>query len=175
MRDKEVMEANLDHWPLPDAYLVELGRIAAAWSVLEAQLDLYLGKLAGFDNLNDFRPFVLIRHSAFPQKLDMLAALCDQLQQKFPQLKRFEDVVSKLKAAQKSRNQFLHNGLTVDDATGAVHMAVGSARGKIKAAVKSVRLADMRRVAMEIHLAMLALHLLVTKKEYRPVWEKRGA
>jgi len=74
-------------WPAPDEYLLELGRVSALWASLETQLDIGLGELAGFNDMADPRPFILVRHTSFPQKLDMLSALCKLLLSRFPNLK----------------------------------------------------------------------------------------
>ena len=103
MNDDQVLKLDFENWPLPNAYLAELGRLAAMWSSLEGQLDLYLGKIAGFDDLSDPRAFILLKHSAFPQKLDSLAALCDHLAQQYPNLAEYASTIGRLKSAQRPR------------------------------------------------------------------------
>jgi hypothetical protein len=156
-------EAFPPNYPLPDEYLLELGRLVALASALEAQLEVLLVKLAGFDPLaGDPRGLILVRHSAFPQKLDALSALCGVLEEQFPNLRGYESVVSQVRAAQASRNRFLHNGMAVNPETGQVQMGVGSARGTLKLSVEPVSVSDIRRASSGIRAAMASLHQLVT-------------
>jgi len=173
MNDEEVLGLNFTDWPLPESYLAELGRLSALWSILEGQLDICLGKVAGFEQLSDPRPFILLKHSSFPQKLDALAALCEQLAPKSPSLTGYAATIGRLRSAQALRNRFAHNGMALNPDTQHVEMAVGSARGKLKTRVEEVTLSDIRRASMEVHCAMLDLHALVTGKVYPPMWARR--
>jgi hypothetical protein len=65
--------------------------------------------------------------------------------------------------------------MSLNPKTQAVEMAVGSARGKLRAAVEPVAIADLKRVSVEIHQAMLELHKLVTGREIEPRWQRRDA
>src|SRR5258707_122395 len=60
MKDDEVAKLNFDGWPLPDAYLLEIGRVAALWASLESFLNICIGKLCGFNDLNDPKAFILV-------------------------------------------------------------------------------------------------------------------
>ena len=62
MKDSEVERLPFDGWPIPDSYLVEIGRVTVLWSSLESFLNLCLGKLAGFAD-GDPKPFVLVNHT----------------------------------------------------------------------------------------------------------------
>jgi hypothetical protein len=149
--------------PLPDEYLLELGRLAALSSVLEAQLEVLLVKLAGFDPLaSDPRGRVLVRHSSFPQKLDAFSALCGLLQDQYPNLRGYDAVVSQVRSAQAVRNKFLHSGMAMAPETGQVHIAIATARGQLKLTVEPVAPSDLRRASAGIRRAMLSLHNLVT-------------
>jgi hypothetical protein len=172
MNDEQVLELNFRDWPLPEEYLVELGRLSAMWCILEAQVDLYLGKIAGFNDLEDTRPFILLKHSSFPQKLDSFSALCEQLLPQFPDLAAYVATVGRIRTAQKLRNRFAHNGMNLNPETGKVEMAIGSARGKLKLSVEAVTLAEIRRATMEVHDAMLDLHKLVTGESYPTMWRR---
>lgn len=170
MKHEEVLKLNLKSWPLPDDHLIELGRVAALWATLETFLNMCIGKLAGFNDINDAKPFILITHSSFPQRLDMLAALCEQLADTFSNLKHYKTVVSQLRDAQKLRNDFMHYGMSVNPESGQVQMAIGSARGTVKVSIKSIGLQDIRRASIAIHEAELALYKLVLKREVPPKW-----
>ena len=162
------------NWPLPDKYLVELGRVSALWASLESLLNLCVGKLAGFDNINDPTPFILLTHASFPQRLHMLSTLCEQLSPHAPNLGDYSTVISKLEAAQKKRNRFMHNGISHQPETNQFVLASGSARGKLKTSVDPVTPEDIRIAAEEVHLAMLALYKLVLQVSLKPRWAKDG-
>src|SRR5580692_3829599 len=104
MKDIEIEALNFDGWPLPNSYLIELGRVAALWSSLVAFLNLCLGKLAGFNDRGDPKPFILVIHSSFPQRLDMLGALCEHLAPAFSNLATYKTTIAALRAAQRERN-----------------------------------------------------------------------
>jgi hypothetical protein len=149
--------------PLPDQHLLELGRLAALSSALEAQLEILLIKLAGFDPLSsDPRGRVLVRHSSFPQKLDAFSTLCHLLQEQYPNLQGYESVVSQVRSAQALRNKFLHSGMALNPETGQVHIATASARGQLKLAVEPVSVPDLQRASAGVREAMRSLHALVT-------------
>lgn len=162
-------------YPIPDQYLIELGRITALWGSLEASLNFGIGKLAGFDSLSDPTPFILLTHSSFPQRLDMLAALCVELSPHAVHLKEYGGVIAQLKAAQSKRNRYSHNSMYYDTETGDCVINVGSARGKLKFQSSVVRIADIREVSECIHVAMLSLHKLITQASYPPIWERGNA
>ena len=153
--------------PLPDEYLIELGRITALWASLESMLNMCLGKLAGFDPLTDPTPFILITHTSFPQRLDMLGALCEQLGDTYPDLAEHKDVIGKLKSAQSTRNRYMHNGISYDPERRGHFLAQGSARGKVKTSITPVTVEEIHQAAREVHLASLALYKLVLKREIR--------
>lgn len=173
MKNEEVLKLNFDGWPLPDSYLLEVGRVAALWATLESFLNLCIGKLAGFNDLNDPKAFILVTHSNFPQRLDILSALCEQLVQKFPNLKSYETVIHQLRKAQKLRNDFMHYGMSENPDSGYVEMARGTARGTVKVGVEKVTIADLRRASMAIHEAQLALYKLVLHRDIDPIWMRR--
>ncbi len=161
MTNSELMRMDLSGWPLPDEYLVELGRVSARWASLEATLMLVLGKLAGFNDTENPTPFILVAHASFPQRLDMIGSLCEQLVGQHQNLTGYDTVLVKLRAAQKSRNRFLHNGITLNPTDGRAELALDSARGKLKINIERVEVADIRRAEVEIHDAQRALVKLV--------------
>lgn len=161
-----------DGWPLPDSYLIELGRLSALWASLESLLNTLIGKLAGFDSITDTTPFILVVHSSFPQRLDMLGALCEELKTQCPHLASHREVIGKLRSAQTSRNKFAHNGISFDPDKNQYMLPQGSARGKVKVSVEPVTVEDIHKVSREIHEAQLALYKLVLKRDVRPVWQR---
>ena len=103
----------------------------------------------------------------------MLAALCEQLVKEFPNLKGYPAVVQQLRQAQKLRNDYMHYGMALNEESGEIEMAKGTARGTVKVGVESVSIADLRRTTVAIHEANLALYKLVLRRTIEPVWSRR--
>lgn len=175
MKDSEIESVDLSGWPLPDAFLVELGRVVALWNVLEGLLNVAISKLLGFNEGEYYKGFITLTHASFPQKLDMLGSLCEQLLPGYPGLADYKDVVAALRAAQTERNRFAHSGISEATVPGEFVMAVGSARGSIKAVVKKVTLADIRRATIRIDEAQAALYGLVFERKLEPQFQVRRA
>lgn len=172
MDNDEIAKLDLSGWPLPEECLTEIGRVAALWACLESFLNICLGKLAGFNDLDDPKPFILLTHASFPQRVDMLGALCEHLATEHSQLSDYKTVVSRLRAAQAVRNQYMHHGLSYDRETRQLKMATISARGKLKTAVQTISLEDIKRAAIEIDAASRALYKLVLRRDVPPPWKK---
>ncbi|HKO98135.1 MAG TPA: hypothetical protein VJU86_14150 [Pyrinomonadaceae bacterium] len=175
MKNEEIAKLDFSGWPLSDEYLIEIGRVCALWAQLESFLNICIGKLAGFNDLSDPKAFILITHSSFPQRLDILGTLCEQLLPEFPSLTGYKEVVGDLKAAQKLRNNFTHNGMALNEETGFVEMPIGSARGSLKVTVEKITIADIRRATIAISEAHAALYKLVLQKDLQPAWKRRAA
>jgi hypothetical protein len=173
MKNDQPLKLNFDGWPLPDAHLIELGRVGALWAALESFLNLCIGKLAGFNDLTDPKPFILVTHSSFPQRLDMFAALCEHLVNDFPNLTSYTTVVQQLRQAQKLRNDFMHCGMVLNQESGYVEMVKGTARGTVKVRVEKVTVADLRRASVSIHKAQAALYNLVLGRTLDPPWLRK--
>lgn len=173
MSSRKLNELELTGWPLPDDWLIELGRISAVWIALENALELFIGKLAGFEDITDQRPFVLVRHTSFPQKLDMFCALCEHLKDGYPSLKKYDEVASLIRAAQKGRNRFLHNPISKNLETQKFELVIGSARGKVKTSVAELSLMDIRRVSIDIDKANCELYRLVLGVKLPTILERR--
>ncbi len=171
MKDREIESLPFDNWPIPNNYLVEIGRVSVLWGTLESFLNICIGKLAGFGD-GDPKPFILVSHSSFPQRLDMLGTLCEHLLPNYPALADYKVVIGLLRDAQKERNKFAHHNLGPDEA-GDISMAVGSARGSLKIDVKKVAIADIRRSVVAVDKAFRALYKLVLGRQIDPAWESR--
>lgn len=159
-------------WPLPDEYLIEIGRLSCLWNALETALDFGIRKLSGFNDFNDPVPFILTAHSSFPQRLDVLGTLCELHLPLHPQLDKFKSVISKIKKVQSSRNKYIHNGIAWDPEASCFKLAMASARQTLKASVTEVRVEEIHDVCKEIHLVHLELHELITGKSHPPIWDK---
>ena len=174
MKDADVEALDMDGWPIPDSYLIEIGRISALWAGLEFFLNTCIGKLAGFNELNDPKPSILVYHSSFPQKLEMLGSLCEHLRPDFPDLSEYSLVIGKLRAAQKARNTYVHNSIVEDPDTGKMMMPKASFRGKVDASVLPVSLADIRRASVAVDDAQRALYKLILRRDLPSLSERRG-
>lgn len=163
------------NWPLPDEFLREVGRLSVLWTGLDDQLNTCIGKLAGFNDLLDMRPFILVKHSSFQQKLDVLSSLCEHLLAKYPWLQSYKNVVSQIKSAQTLRNRFVHNALVQSEDGKSVEIAVGSARGKLKTSVERVTNDEIKNASVAIVNAKSSLHLLITGRNRPPFLGKGSA
>jgi hypothetical protein len=154
-------------WPLPDRWLLEVGRIGASFASLENFLNTCLGKLAGFDQF--FHPVatILIHHSSFPQRLDMLASLCEHRIDTYPHLATYKLVVTKLKAAQRARNDFLHNVISLEESDSPNEAVIlkASARGNLKMTTTKVELRDLQQASLVIDDAFKSLYELVLRQK----------
>jgi hypothetical protein len=101
----EVLKVKFDAWPLPDDYLIEVGRIATVWGALESALNMCLYKLAGFNEVDDPTPFILLAHTNVPQRLDMLGSLCEHLNSAYPSLKEYQPVLAALRSSSETPQQ----------------------------------------------------------------------
>ena len=175
MNNREIEALQFSGWPLPDTYLVEIGRVTVLWSSLEGFLNMCLGKLAGFNEHADPKPFILVTHSSFPQRLDMLGALCEHLVPDFPHLADFKATITALRTAQRERNKWTHNGFGPGEVPGEVVMSSGSARGSVKTSVDTITVADIRRAAIAICEAMRVLYKLVLRRDLPAApWQQTG-
>lgn len=158
------------NWPLPDEFLIEIGRLSSLWVGLEFALNYGIAKLSGFNDLTDPRPFILTTHSSFPQRIDILGALCEMHLPSHPSLGNYAEVISIIKSAQKIRNKFIHNAISFDPNSGSFKLAKASARQTIKASVEDITFEDIHKGCRELHAAHLALHDLIYGVKSDPVW-----
>ena len=161
-----------NNWPAPNEYLIEMGRIMSLWGCLESNINLAISKLAGYEATMDWRAAVLTAHSNFNQRVDILATLCDELQKEFEHLSKYKPVIDKIRKVQAQRNKYAHNSIFLNEESQKVETASMTARGKLKTKIEQVSIDDLRQVSADIHMAMLALHKLITQKEYPPIWER---
>ncbi|MDU8618744.1 hypothetical protein RYB67_09240 [Pseudomonas syringae] len=165
-RKKTFVEMPKD-WPLPDHYLLELGRIAATWAVLEGSLNLYIKKLLGINDPDDARPQIITTHMNFKQKQDAFGTLCDVLKDSHPGLKNFDAVITAMNKASKARNKYVHGSLHYDPDTATLLLSSVSARGSFKVAFIPTTVENLKDVSVLIHKASLALHNLVTGSKHQ--------
>ena len=163
-----------DNWPAPDAYLLELGRMTSLWGSLESTVNLAISLLAGYAVPFDYRSVILIAHSNFQQRVDMVSALCEELKPDFPHLASYKTVIKKVELAQKARNKYAHNAVFTDEESGKVMVSYASARGKLKYSTEPVHLNDIKETIAKIHEATCAVHSLVTNTHLTPIWEREN-
>ena len=159
-------------FPIPDEYLVELGRITALWGSLEAAVNMGIRKLSGMPKIDAWRVDILMAHSSFQQKVDIIQTLCEQLLPEYPGLKNYREAVTLVRSAQLLRNQYSHSGIAPDE-NGEIRSTRLQARGKLKITMELVKVSDLREVSRKTHLALLALHELITGEKYAPIWERQ--
>ena len=162
------------NWPAPENYLVELGRMTALWGLLESTCVLALGKLAGYSEILDIRIVILTAHSNFQQRVVAISAMCEHLLPIRPQLQNYELIIKLLKAAQKTRNKYTHNGISTNDEIGEVVLSYATARGSLKLNTEVVHLADIKEACSKIHEAQCSLYSLITETNLPPIWERRN-
>lgn len=161
-----------ENWPAPKEYLHEIGRMTIAWGTLESAVNLAISKLAGYETILDYRAVILVAHSNFQQRVEIIGALCEQLEPEYSHLQGYQEVVKKLNSAKKGRNKFAHNAVIFNPESGELEVSYVSARGALKTKTEIVRLNDIREVSAKIHEAMCSLHTLVTGHEIKPMWER---
>ena len=157
------------NWPVPDEYLLELGRMTVLWGTLESGCVVAFGKLAGYEDTLDVRAIIVTAHLNFQQRIDAISTLCEHLLPNYPVLSEYETVIKQLKAAQKARNKFAHNAISMDE-SGEIGLAYATARGNLKLNMETVHLADVKEACSKIHEALCSLHSLITGHKVEPVW-----
>lgn len=172
MKQDEIKKIKFGNWPLPEEVCTELGRLQALWNTLESALSIYIGKLTGFNDPNDMRAYILLNHTTFQQKLDILSLLCDYLMLEAPSLSKYPGVVSKLKAAQKHRNIFTHQHIIFNQETEELELTTGSSMGKLKTDVRKFSVEEIKRSIIDIDEANASLYELILGKKLKPVWKK---
>ena len=161
-----------DDWPAPNAYLIELGRMTCLWASLESTINLVISKLAGYGAILDYRAIILTAHSNVNQRIDIISALCEQLAPEYSNLRSYKSVTTQVRHAQKLRNNFAHNAFYLDEETGKVMQNQVTARGTLKTSIVEVKLSEVKEATAKIHEAICSLHVLITGKELKPLWER---
>jgi hypothetical protein len=158
-RGSMTMEILCGDFPdLPDAYLVEIGRVSVRWSMLETMLHFALIKFAGM-NVLEGRSHAIFHHMAFPQKIDILGTMLSEmvvspvsqtLREKYA-----KDVKPLLDEAQRKRNDLIHAKWGME--SGQVSKSKISARGALKFSVTPISVEEIREASDVIYQATLAI------------------
>ena len=149
---------------LPDAWLIELGRVVQAWISFETMFDLMLQKLAGYNDPLDPTFTILTAHSSFPQRLDMLKSLCVRHMDSHPHLSNYKDVARAVSEAQRLRNFFMHN-LIGAESDGAITVSIVSARGQLKFEIRPIELGEISNAVDRIMDAGRQVYRLVVNSD----------
>lgn len=161
-----------EHWPLPNEYLIELGRISSLWGSLEGTVNLCINMLAGYDAVYDYRAAIMLVHANFKQRADILETLLEQVSIEHSNLKGYDKTIKLIARSQKGRNKYIHNMMGLNPDNNKVELSTMSARGRLKTNVEVVTLQQLKEVSAVIHEASCSLHSLVTKNEIKPLWER---
>jgi hypothetical protein len=144
----------------------------SVWGSLEAYMNVAISKLAGYEEIMDRRALIMVAHSTFQQRVDIVSTLCEQLVPEFPILADYKSVVSKIRAAQKARNKFAHNSIVTDEESGKVTISSATARGTLKTSIEVIKVDQIIDATAMVHEAMCELHTLITGKPLKPIWER---
>lgn len=161
-----------DNWPLPNEFLVELGRISVLFSLLESNVNVAISKLSGYEGILDWRSAVTTAHANFKQRIEILETMLHELHDEHPNLDGYLRIIKSLKSVQAGRNKYSHNTMGVSESSEKVELSSLSARGKLKPSLETVSIDDLKDLAARIHVVHLDLHELITGSKYPPVWEK---
>lgn len=148
---------------LPDSYLAAIGKVCVAWGHLEQIVDLAIGKFSGYQ-LYDPRSAIVTAHMTWPLKMDVLESLVDAFRgPDYPWLARFDNQVKPLlRRAQEGRNRIVHGQWGYEN--GRAGKARATARGKLRARIDPISVADIDGIFHDIGRAGAALLKLVINK-----------
>jgi hypothetical protein len=140
----------------PDEFLVAIGKVTARWNYLEQVLNMLLIHMLG-ESIVEERPHIVFAHMAFPQKMDVLSALAEQLiKGGYPWLAEHKSgIVSSIKQAQNKRNMIIHDVWGTKG--GKVVRASITARGSFKLSWTEVVIEDLNAAIQIIEDAQAAL------------------
>ncbi|WP_445356232.1 hypothetical protein ACJJI5_10565 [Microbulbifer sp. EKSA008] len=160
MSEKDLI-ANL---PVPDEYLIELGKITVMYGALEFSIDRAISKLAGYESMLDWRVSVMTAHLTFQQRVNALGTLFEQVSESYPNLSGYAKVIERIKGVQKQRNKFVHSMYTNGDKS-EVGIWSLSARGSLTIKSQDVYIQEVRNVSVEIDKVRVQLEKLITASE----------
>jgi hypothetical protein len=144
---------------VPDNFLIAIGRVTVQWNLLEAMLEMMLGKLAGMDVLADARAKIMVNHMTWPLKIDIFGSICNELVDDYPRLKGYRSTLELLNKAQQGRNRIVHALWGYEG--GKVTINRATARGKLKVQMEEISVEQIDAVFREINAANAALYNLV--------------
>jgi hypothetical protein len=149
---------------IPDEYLIAIGKVCVWWGTLETVVDLAIAKLSGFQSPFDPRAMIVTAHMTWPLKMDIMASLITALRedQAYAHLARFDEIKPMLKNAQDGRNKCVHGQWGYDK--GNVSKLRATARGRLKASIDTITVADIDKAADDIGRAGAGIVKLILNK-----------
>lgn len=159
------MEENLIE--APDEYILALGKLVTNSARLEQYLNTLIGKIAGFNDLGDPTPFILVNHTAVSQKIDILSAMCEEQLPSYPHLKNYKEVMSEARSAIALRNKYVHNSFLFDPLEGRCLMMTASARGKLKLKYEYIGVENIEEASKKIKYVIVMLHNLILNTNHQ--------
>lgn len=163
-----------DAWPLPEPYLVELGRISTLFVGLETGVEIAISKLMGYEELLDWRSVIVTAHANMKQRIDILETLCHEFSDEYRNLDKYSEVIKKIRKAQVGRNRYLHNALSYAKEDNTVELLSVSARGTLNPQVEQISIKDLLAVSAIIHEATVDLQELITSVKHPYIWSRVG-
>ena len=133
---------------------------------LEQCLNTLIGIIAGFNDLSDPMPFIMINHISVSQKNDILSAMCEERLSELPHLENYKAVIGEAKNAIVLRNKYVHNSMLFDAKEKKCVLANASARGKLKIKIEYVGLDDVEKVSKQLARVMRMLHNLILNTKH---------
>jgi hypothetical protein len=149
---------------IPAEFLKAIGEVVVAWNRMEFELVVILIHWLGKD-IGENRSHVIFAHTAFPQKLDIMGALVEELV-KDPRNAHLEacktKVIPLLKEAQAGRNTVIHS--MWGEFNGGVLKASITARGSLKFSSSITKIEEIENVKRKIEKADESLVALIGGK-----------
>jgi|SRR5690606_4122235 len=165
MKNINAETIDLSGWPLPDAYLIEVGRLALMWSRLENLLRNTVANLAGLENLSDPRLFTVFKFSDFERDVQLLEQLCAQQAANAPNLKRYPALAAELRAARQAYALYIHGGMTPNPGDGEIEMDMPRADHPKRTETRRISVVDIRRAVLLIDETQHSLYNMVAALE----------
>ena len=152
-------------WPLPEPYLQELGRLGLLWARLETFVCNSVANLAGVQNLEEPRWYVIFTSRSFDENLQLLARLCEQQLEALPNLAPYPDVVAGLKQAQTAKVFYLNGSMRPSAYGDAVEISrvVNELTGELVHEI--VQVSDISKAVLMVDQAQHDLYKLICAME----------
>jgi hypothetical protein len=148
---------------IPDEHLIAIGKVCVAWGTLETIVDLGINKFGGFRS-NDPRALIITAHMAWPLKMNILESLITALREDaaYAHLAGFDQIKPMLEIAKNGRNSFVHGQWGYHE--GKASKLRATARGKLKASIDPITVADINKAVDDVQRAGVALMKLILNK-----------
>ncbi len=140
---------------LPDEFLTRIATVVVRWNMLEDYLNMLLIHLLG-KPVGEHRSHIVFTHMAFPQRLDVLGALAEEVANDpaYSQLHKCkETLLPLLRNAQQKRNQIIHSSWGFNPKSRKVFRAQMSARGVFKLSIPEIKIEELDEAITSINIA----------------------